>query len=67
MALATLLSGAAFGAALVASGVAQPAVIIGQLKLENWQMIQAFLAAAASSTYVILAQLTHRLVSSPIH
>ncbi|OHW96791.1 YeeE/YedE family protein [Colletotrichum incanum] len=49
----TVLSGAAFGAALVAAGVYQPSVIIAQLKLENWHMIQAFLAAAASSTFIV--------------
>ncbi|KAF6823085.1 YeeE/YedE family protein [Colletotrichum musicola] len=52
--MTTVLSGAAFGAALVAAGVYQPAVIIAQLKLENWHMIQAFLAAAASSTAIVL-------------
>ncbi|KAI3545481.1 YeeE/YedE family protein [Colletotrichum abscissum] len=51
----TALSGAAFGAALVAAGVYQPSVIIAQLKFENWHMIQAFLAAAASSTVFVLA------------
>ncbi|KAF9881917.1 YeeE/YedE family protein [Colletotrichum karsti] len=51
----TALSGAAFGAALVGAGVYQPSVIIAQLKLENWHMIQAFLAAAASSTCIVLA------------
>ena len=50
--MATPLTGAVFGAALVAAGVYQPAVIIGQLKLANFHMIQTFLAAAASSTYV---------------
>ncbi|KAJ2892776.1 hypothetical protein MKZ38_009382 [Zalerion maritima] len=47
--LNTVVSGATFGAALVASGVYQPSVIIGQLKLENWHMLQAFLTATASS------------------
>ncbi|KAL0944251.1 YeeE/YedE family protein [Colletotrichum truncatum] len=51
--MTTVLSGAAFGAALVGAGVYQPSVIIAQLKLENWHMIQAFLAAAASSTFVV--------------
>ncbi|OLN95670.1 UPF0394 membrane protein [Colletotrichum chlorophyti] len=50
----TVMSGAAFGAALLAAGVYQPSVIISQLKLENWHMVQAFLAAAASSTLVVL-------------
>jgi hypothetical protein len=49
-----LLTGAAFGAALAASGVCQPSVIIGQLMLEKWQMIQVFLTATAGSAYVIL-------------
>ncbi|KAK2040275.1 YeeE/YedE family protein [Colletotrichum somersetense] len=49
----TVLSGAAFGASLVAAGVYQPSVIIAQLKLEDWHMVQAFLAAAASSTFIV--------------
>ncbi|TDZ26789.1 UPF0394 membrane protein [Colletotrichum orbiculare MAFF 240422] len=51
--MTTILSGAAFGAALVGAGVYQPSVIIAQLKFENWHMIQAFLAAAASSTLIV--------------
>ena len=47
-----VLSGAAFGAALTASGVFQPAVILGQLKFENFHMIQTFLAATGTSAYV---------------
>ncbi len=47
--MATVLSGMAFGAALTAAGVYQPSVIISQLQLQNWHMIQSFLAAAASS------------------
>jgi len=46
----SLLSGAAFGAALVAAGVYKPSVIISQVKFENYHMLQAFLAATASST-----------------
>jgi hypothetical protein len=46
---ATLLSGMVFGGALTASGVYAPSVIIGQLKLTNWDMLEAFLAATASS------------------
>jgi hypothetical protein len=52
----TILSGATFGAALIAAGVYQPSVIVGQLKLENWHMMQSFLTAAASSTYVVQAR-----------
>jgi len=48
-----LITGAAFGAALTASGVYQPSVIISQLKFENWHMIQAFLTGVASSAYVM--------------
>ncbi|KAK2064371.1 YeeE/YedE family protein [Colletotrichum caudatum] len=51
----TVLSGVAFGASLVAAGVYQPSVIIAQLKLEDWHMVQAFLAAAASSTFIVCA------------
>ncbi|KAM0325523.1 hypothetical protein ACHAQA_007510 [Verticillium albo-atrum] len=50
----TALSGVAFGAALTAAGVYHPAVITSQLKFENWHMIQAFLAAAASSGVAVL-------------
>ncbi|OAA75947.1 hypothetical protein LEL_05631 [Akanthomyces lecanii RCEF 1005] len=47
--MATVLSGAAFGAAMIAAGFYNPAVVISQLKFENWHMVQAFLAATASS------------------
>lgn len=47
----TFLSGATFGAALAVSGVYQPRVIISQLTLQDWHMIEAFLTATASSTY----------------
>jgi len=47
-----LLSGATFGAALTASGVYQPSVIISQLKFENFHMLQAFLTACAGSASV---------------
>ncbi|WPJ61300.1 hypothetical protein SMAC4_09138 [Sordaria macrospora] len=49
----TLVTGAAFGAALTASGVYQPSVIVSQLKFENWHMMQAFLTAAASSAALV--------------
>jgi hypothetical protein len=48
--MASLPAGAAFGAALILSGVYQPSVIISQLSLKDWQMLQTFMAAAASST-----------------
>lgn len=48
----TLLSGVAFGAALTASGVHHPSAILGQLKLADWDMLETFLTATASSTSV---------------
>lgn len=51
-AMSTILSGAAFGAALVASGMYQPSVILGQFDFSNFQMLQTFLTASASSTCV---------------
>jgi len=47
-----LITGAAFGAALTASGVYQPSVILSQLKFENFHMLQTFLTGAAGSTCV---------------
>lgn len=54
MATTTLVSGVAFGAAMVAAGFANPAVVVSQMKFESWHMFQAFLAATASSAYVSL-------------
>ncbi|KAI1122598.1 hypothetical protein F5Y10DRAFT_281564 [Nemania abortiva] len=51
--LDSLLSGAAFGAALTATGMYQPTVIISQMKLENWHMVQTFLIASGASTLVV--------------
>jgi hypothetical protein len=45
----TILSGAAFGAALLAAGFHQPAAIISQMRLENFHMVQVFITATASS------------------
>ncbi|KAB5535328.1 hypothetical protein GE09DRAFT_1291443 [Coniochaeta sp. 2T2.1] len=57
--MATILTGLAFGASLVASGVYQPSVILGQLNLTNWHMIQAFLTATATSGILVtIAQST---------
>ncbi|KIH93051.1 hypothetical protein SPBR_03011 [Sporothrix brasiliensis 5110] len=52
MAAATAVTGAAFGAAFVASGVYLPAVILDQLKWENCHMLQAFLTATAASAII---------------
>ncbi|KAK0651115.1 hypothetical protein B0T16DRAFT_73309 [Cercophora newfieldiana] len=51
----SLLSGVAFGAALTASGVYHPSVILEQLKLADWSMLETFLTATASSTLLISA------------
>ncbi|KAJ6447123.1 YeeE/YedE family protein [Purpureocillium lavendulum] len=48
----TLVSGVAFGAAMVAAGFANPAVVASQMKFESWHMFQAFLAATASSALI---------------
>ncbi|KAF7560530.1 hypothetical protein G7046_g3614 [Stylonectria norvegica] len=50
--MASLLSGAAFGAALVAAGVYQPSTIISQFKFEDWHMFQVFLGATVSSAAI---------------
>lgn len=47
--LDTIACGAAFGAALAAAAVHQPSVIVSQLGLTNFHMLESFLAAAASS------------------
>ncbi|KAI1166937.1 hypothetical protein F5B18DRAFT_648344 [Nemania serpens] len=49
----SFLSGAAFGAALAATGMYQPTVIISQMKLENWHMVQTFLTASGASTLLV--------------
>ncbi|KAI0107478.1 hypothetical protein GGR51DRAFT_515653 [Nemania sp. FL0031] len=51
--LDAFLSGAAFGAALTATGMYQPSVIVSQMKLENWHMVQTFLIASGASTLVV--------------
>lgn len=61
-----LISGAAFGAALTASGVFQPTVILGQLQFTNFQMIQTFLTATGTSAgLVTLAQKLGYLNAKP--
>ncbi|KAI0539643.1 hypothetical protein GGR58DRAFT_217910 [Xylaria digitata] len=49
----SFLSGAAFGSALAATGIYQPTVILSQMKLENWHMVQTFLTGSAASTLVV--------------
>lgn len=43
------LSGAVFGSALMASGVWQPHVIISQMTIQNFDMLQSFLVGTATS------------------
>ncbi|KAK3353643.1 hypothetical protein B0T25DRAFT_218683 [Lasiosphaeria hispida] len=50
-----IISGGVFGAGLTASGMYQPAVIMAQLKFENFHMIQVFLTATASSACLVAA------------
>jgi hypothetical protein len=45
----TLLSGAAFGAAMLAAGFHHPSIVVSQFKFDNFHMIQAFLTATATS------------------
>lgn len=46
---ATVISGAAFGAAMAAAGFHDPDVVISQFELQNWHMGQVFLAATTVS------------------
>lgn len=46
------VSGVIFGSALTAAGVFEPVVIIGQMRLEDFHMLKAFIAASGSSAYV---------------
>ena len=54
MSLLTKSAGAGliFGAALTASGVYAPSVIISQMQLKDFHMLTVFLCASASSAYV---------------
>ncbi|TLS30908.1 hypothetical protein PpBr36_02879 [Pyricularia pennisetigena] len=54
-----LISGAAFGAALAGAGVYQPSVIMAQLELEDFHMLQTLLTATAGSA--VLASLLQGL------
>ncbi|KAK9412801.1 putative YeeE/YedE family protein [Seiridium unicorne] len=51
--LTTAFCGSAFGVALTASGVHRPDVIISQLTLSNFDMLESFLTAAASSLALV--------------
>lgn len=47
-------AGLIFGAALTASEVYLPSVIVSQMELKDYHMLNVFLSASASSAYVIL-------------
>ncbi|KAI1394122.1 uncharacterized protein F4822DRAFT_37343 [Hypoxylon trugodes] len=47
------LSGAAFGAALTATAIHQPAAIVGQMNLQDWHMVTTFLTASGTSTIIV--------------
>jgi len=47
-------AGLVFGAALTASEVYLPSVIVSQMELKDFHMLNVFLSASASSAYVIL-------------
>jgi hypothetical protein len=49
MTVKSIFSGAIFGAAVTAAGVYAPSVIIAQMKLQDFHMMKAFVAASASS------------------
>ncbi|RFU32987.1 hypothetical protein B7463_g3345, partial [Scytalidium lignicola] len=48
-------AGTLFGAALAASGVYSPAVIISQMQLRDFHMLEVFLSASATSALIIIA------------
>ncbi|KAH7160919.1 hypothetical protein EDB81DRAFT_839368 [Dactylonectria macrodidyma] len=50
--MATLFSGAVFGASTVAAGIVQPSTIISQFKFEEFHMLQTFIGATASSAVI---------------
>ncbi|KAH8601451.1 hypothetical protein B0O99DRAFT_257668 [Bisporella sp. PMI_857] len=50
---ANFISGGIFGASLTAAGVYSPAVIVGQMKLTDFQMLKTFITASLSSAVVI--------------
>src|ERR1700761_1914500 len=69
--LLSAASGGIFGAALTASGVYSPSIIVGQLRLQNFHMIKSFVAASACSALIVVAanrakyaKLSHRTDSS---
>ncbi|KAI1332964.1 hypothetical protein F5Y16DRAFT_227 [Xylariaceae sp. FL0255] len=51
--LEAFFTGAVFGASLAVSGMYQPAVILSQMRLENFHMMQTFLAASGGSVALV--------------
>lgn len=47
--IAEFLAGSGFGVALAASGVYVPSVIIGQMQMVSFPMLQVMISASASS------------------
>jgi uncharacterized membrane protein YedE/YeeE len=52
-AVPSIAAGAIFGGGLLASGVYSPGVIISQMSLTNFHMLQSFLSASAASAAII--------------
>ncbi|KAI9171010.1 UPF0394 membrane protein [Paramyrothecium foliicola] len=50
--MASMLSGVAFGAAMVAAGFSHPTLVSQQLKLQDWHLVQTLLTATASSAAI---------------
>ena len=53
--MASLSAGAVFGVALTVSRVYLPSVIINQMRLKDFHMLEVFLTASASSAYVSIS------------
>ncbi|KAI8965792.1 hypothetical protein F5Y11DRAFT_367243 [Daldinia sp. FL1419] len=47
------ISGAAFGAALTATAIHPPDVIVKQMTFQNWRMVVTFLTASSTSTFLV--------------
>ncbi|KAK5107695.1 hypothetical protein LTR62_000889 [Meristemomyces frigidus] len=61
-----ITTGALFGAALTASGVFTPSIILEQFELKNFYMVQVFAVAVGSSALIMLAFDRTGLVQRPV-
>lgn len=52
MAASAAVSGAVFGAAMTTAGFHDGSLIVAQMKLQSWHMLQAFMVATASSAII---------------